>query len=123
MRVRKLDSNGDIVTHGDSWAYDTEAVAQTVKTRLNLFLGEYFRDKTEGMPWLEKEDGTQGILGKGYTVAQVESLIRKRILNTEGVLKMLSFSTSFGINERRLAIDCTILTTYGEATFDYGYSF
>ena len=123
MKVRKLDSNGDIVTHGETWATDAEAVAQTAKTRLNLFLGEYFRDITDGMPWFEKEDGSQGIFGKGYSLAQVESLIRRRILETPEVLKILRFTTDFDNNERRLNVECTILTTYGEATFNYGNAY
>lgn len=37
MRVRKLDENGDIVTRGEQWKYDKEAIAQNVSTRLKLF--------------------------------------------------------------------------------------
>lgn len=123
MRVRKLDSSGDIVTNDVQWAYDAEAVAQTVKTRLRLFLGEYFRDITEGMPWFEKEDGTEGILGKGYSRAQVESLIRRRIVNTDGVVKLLSFSTDFDRSERRFRVEATILTDYGAEKIVDGYSY
>ena len=43
MRVRRL-IDGDIATSGVIWLYDRDAVAQTISTRLKLFLGEYFRD-------------------------------------------------------------------------------
>ena len=123
MRVRKLDSSGDIVTNGETWLKDAESIAQTVKTRLKLFVGEYFRDVTEGVPWFENADGTPGIFGKGYSLTQVERILKRRILQTEGVLKLLSFSTDFNNSERRLSVECTILTTYGEATFSYGNTF
>lgn len=119
MRVRKLDSNGDITTNGIVWTYDKEAVAQTVATRLKLFLGEYFRDITEGLPWFEKEDGSEGILGKGFSLDQVESLIKRRIARTEGVVKLLSFNADFDQTNRRLSITVEVLTTYGTETIQW----
>ncbi len=113
MRVRKLDENGDITTRGETWAYDKEAVAQTVSTRLKLFLGEYFRDITDGVPWFEKEDGSEGILGKGYSLVQVEAILRNRITRTEGVLKLLRFSLDYDENTRKMSVGAAVLTTYG----------
>lgn len=113
MKVRKLDENGDIVTSGVIWSYDREAIAQTVSTRLKLFLGEYFRNINEGVPWLQKEDGTEGILGKGYSLSKVENILRQRILQTEGVLKLLSFKMDYDPNRRKLFVNCMIFTKYG----------
>lgn len=113
MRVRKLDENGDITTRGETWAFDKAAVAQTVSTRLKLFLGEYFRNITDGVPWFEKEDGTEGILGKGYSLVQVEAILRNRIIRTEGVLKLLRFSLNYDQSSRKMSVGATILTTYG----------
>ncbi len=53
-RVRNLDDNGDISLSGTTWLYDIDAVEQTIKTRLNLFSKEYWRDSSEGTPWLKK---------------------------------------------------------------------
>lgn len=113
MRVRKLDENGDIVTSGEVWAFDRVAVAQTVSTRLRLFLGEYFRNITEGVAWFEQSNGTDGILGKGMTLVQIESILRNRIARTEGVLKLLSFNLTFDIATRQMSIATSILTIYG----------
>lgn len=113
MKVRKLDENGDIVTRGVIWAYDKEAVAQTVSTRLKLFLGEYFRDITDGVPWFEKEDGTEGILGRGYSLSQVEAILRNRIARTEGVLKLLSFQIDYDETLRKISVRAFVLTVYG----------
>lgn len=113
MRVRKLDENGDIVTRGSQWKYDKEAIAQNISTRLKLFLGEYFRDNTDGVPWFTKEDGSEGILGKGYSLAQVEAILRNRIMRTDGVLKLLSFKIDFDETTRKISIRSFVLTTYG----------
>lgn len=120
MRVRKLDTSGDLVTSGVVWAYDNEAIAQTIKTRLKLFLGEYFRDVSDGMPWFEKTNGLPGILQKGYTIAQAESLIRERIVQTNGVLKILKFSTTYNVDTRAYKISATVYTKYGTVEVDYG---
>ena len=113
MMVRKLDENGDIVTRGEQWKYDKEAIAQNVSTRLKLFFGEYFRDNTEGVPWFNKEDGSEGILGKGYSLAQVEAILRNRIMRTDGVLKLLSFKIDFDETTRKISISSFVFTTYG----------
>lgn len=113
MRVRKLDENGDIVTRGVMWNYDKEAVAQNISTRLKLFLGEYFRDITDGVPWFEKENGTEGILGKGYSLAEVESILKNRIARTDGVLKLLEFKIDFNATTRKMIVSAFVLTNYG----------
>ena len=123
MRVRKIGNDGDIVTSGVTWATDAEAVAQTVKTRLRLFLGEYFRDITVGVPWLDQGNGEAGILAKGFSQDQVESLLRLTIQQTDGVLQILSFSSDYSIHTRKISIQTTILTKYGEASLSYGNTY
>lgn len=123
MKVRKLDKDGDIVTSGVTWATEAEAVAQTVKTRLRLFLGEYFRDVTVGVPWLSQGNGEPGILAKGFSQDQVESLLRLTISQTDEVLQILSFESTYDINTRKISIQTTILTKYGEAKLSYGNTY
>ena len=120
MRGHKLDENGDLVTHGEMWVREKECIVQAVQTRLKLYLGEYFRDITDGMPWFEKLDGTPGILQKGYSGAEVENLIRLRIAQTDGVLKILKFSTTYDIQTRKFTAAAVIYTKYGEAEVTYG---
>lgn len=113
MISRKLDSNGDLVTSGDLFARDVDCVAQTIQTRLKLFMGECFRDNSEGMPWYNNGAGGNGILNKGFTLQQTETLIKRRINTTPGVIKMLSFSMDFNNTERSLAVFTQVLTQYG----------
>ncbi|WJV25926.1 MULTISPECIES: hypothetical protein [Pseudomonas] len=107
MTVRRLDENGDIVTQGQQFIAGREEIAQTVLTRLRLFLGEYFRDTTDGTPWYEQ------ILGKFTSLSSAEAALRARIANTPGVIRLTSFSADFDINTRRYSVTAGILTEFG----------
>lgn len=107
MTVRALDENGDIVTHGTQFLTGLEEIQQTVTTRLRLFLGEYFRNIKDGTPWYEQ------ILGKFVSLDIVEAVLRARIANTPGVIRLTSFSTNFDIDNRKYTVTAGILTDYG----------
>lgn len=108
MTVRSLDENGDIVTSGTIFISGKDEIAQTIKTRLRLFLGEYFRDITDGTPWFEQ------ILGKNVNVNAREAALRNRIVNTKGVVRLLSFNADFDNDSKTYTVSCNVLTTYGE---------
>lgn len=109
-RTRRLDENGDPVIGGKVWIYDIEAVAQTIDTRLKLFAGEYWRDVTDGTPWIEN------ILTKNNRTNTLQSkitILKERILQTGGVISILSWKTDFNYPERKLVINADILTEFG----------
>lgn len=109
MTVRRIDPvTGDIATSGEQqFIGGREEIAQTVKTRLALFLGEYFRDITTGTPWYEQ------ILGKFTSLDVAEAALRMRIASTPGVIRLTNFDTDFDINSRNYTVTAGILTTYG----------
>lgn len=107
MTVRRLDENGDIVTRGDQFTDGRSEISQTVITRLKLFLGEYFRDITDGTPWYEQ------ILGKFQGLSVAEAAIRSRIANTEGVIRLTYFNAEFDIDNRSYSVSAGILTKFG----------
>lgn len=114
MTVRRLDTDtGDIVTQGEQFLTEREEIAQTIRTRLALFLGEYFRNITDGTPWYEQ------ILGKGASRDTAEAVLRNRIAQTTGVVRLVSFSSDFDLNTRKLSVSAGVLTTYGLAEVDY----
>lgn len=108
MRYRRLQ-NGDM-TFGSQQANflrdSAQTVAQAVVTRLNLWLGEWFLNTTEGTPY------SQAALGK-YTTATIEPAIRSRILETEGVTSIESFGIQFDPDTRKVEIQASINTIYG----------
>lgn len=114
MTVRALDESGDIVTRGTQFISGREEIAQTIKTRLALFLGEYFRNIKDGTPWYEQ------ILGKFVSLDTVEAVLRARIANSPGVIRLTSFTTDFDLDARKYSFTAGVLTQYGlaEISFD-----
>lgn len=112
MRYRKLDADGDFqMGHGEAdYHIDSpEAVAQAVKTRLALLAGEWFLDLTEGTPWAAR------VWGK-HVRDTYDPLLRRRILETEGVREITSYESSFDGETRTLTVAATIDTVYGAVT-------
>lgn len=109
MTVRALDpATGDIVTSGQQFISDIDEIAQTISTRLKLFLGEYFRDITDGTPWFQE------ILGKHVSLSRSDAALRSRIAETSGVIKLLAFKTDFDPNTRQYTVYVSVKTEYGD---------
>jgi hypothetical protein len=112
VKYRKLDANGDYVfghSQEDFLINSPEAVAQAVKTRLGLWLGEWFADTSDGTNWVT------GVLGK-YTYTLRDNILRTRIATTPGVRNVVSFSSTFDPNTRKYIVNTTIDTIYGIMT-------
>jgi len=118
MRYRKLDENGDYSfghQQADFLIDSPEAVAQAVKTRLELDVGEWFLDKTEGMPWSAE------VLGE-RTVVTRDSAIQRRILGTQGVTQIDSYDSTLDPETRKFSAAAEITTDYGSTTINTGAS-
>ena len=108
MTVRRLDSEtGDIITSGVQFIGDKEEVAQTINTRLRLFLGEYFRDIKDGTAYWEI------IFNKNAPPQLRDSEIKRRIAETEGVTQVLTFESNYDINSRNYTVKAEVLSVYG----------
>ncbi|KKZ19037.1 bacteriophage protein [Serratia marcescens] len=112
MRYRREDDDGDYTFgQGDNtFLADTpETVRQAIKTRLELWQGEWYLNTADGTPY------PQAVLGKQQ--ADIASLaIRERILDTPGVTEIVTFSTQFNGDTRRLTFTATVNTVYGQTT-------
>ena len=106
MRVRPLSPLGDY-TIGQPWYVNSpQAVEQTIGTRLNLWLSEWFLDQSDGTPWLTE------VLGERYNKTP-DAAIKRRILGTPGVQQILSYTSSFsGSATRILTVNVTVQTIY-----------
>lgn len=114
MTVRKIDPvTGDIVTSGQQFITGQEEIAQTIQTRLRLFLGEYFRDITDGTPWFET------ILGKNANRNAAEAALRNRIATSPGVIRLTSFSFDVDPVTRKASVSAGVLTSYGIVSVEY----
>ena len=109
MRYRKLSASGDYVFgngQADFYRDVPEAVAQAVKTRLLLWLGEWFLDIESGTPYM------QGILGK-YSLEQANVTIQERALLTQGVRTIDNFESSVDGETRMMTASFDVVTIYG----------
>lgn len=112
MRYRREDSDGDytFAQGDDTWLINSpETVAQAVKTRFELWYGQWFLDTTDGTPWI------QSVLGK-QKPAVYNLAIRQRILETQGVNQITDFTSIINTSSRRVIFTATINTIYGQTT-------
>ena len=113
MRYRKLADDKDMTfgnQQADFWRDVPQAPAQAVETRLGLFSGEWYIDISEGTPY------QGGVLGK-HTQASYDPILRDRILNSEGVIAILSYESIYDGDLRTLTARAEIETIYGPTTF------
>ena len=84
----RLDVNGDIdITNGEvSLTMEIDGIVQHLKQRLRFFYGEWFLDKTKGVPYIQQ------ILKKNPEPVIVDLILKRAILETPGVLELLEFS-------------------------------
>lgn len=109
MLTRRLTDSHDMSfgTGIADYSTEAEACAQNVKTRLLLLMGEWFLDTGTGVPYLND------IMIRPANMPVVESIIKKTIIETEGVATMTDFQMSVDRNTRRLSIQATVTTIYG----------
>ena len=106
MLIRNVQ-NGDIRTSGVQFVTDTEAIAQGVRARLRMFLGESFIDITKGTPWF------QAILGKTpQDIAEVN--IKDRVLSSPGVAQIRRFRFEPDLGRRTILLEMVLVGTTGE---------
>ena len=114
MRVRKTDPlTGDMMfgrSQHDYWHDQREGVGQLVGTRLALWLGQWFLNVDEGMPWATK------VLGK-YTEDFRDATIQARIVTTLGVTQLVGYNSQLERQTRDFTVHADIDTLYGQFQF------
>jgi len=95
--------NGDLVVIEPS----RDAVIQELSIRLQFYLGEWFLDVTQGLPYL------QYIFLKGSTIQSVNGIFITEINKLEEVNEILEFSSTFDGSSREFRIDFKLDTIYG----------
>lgn len=112
MRYRALDANGDYSFgrgQGNFLINSSACVAQSVQTRLQLWLGEWFLNPTDGTPWL------QNVFGK-FSKIVADMAIRARVLATQGVTGISDYVSSFDPVARTFSVKFSITTVFDTAT-------
>jgi hypothetical protein len=110
VRYRPLSPSGDFTIGVPFLTNSPAAVGQLVSTRLKLWVGEWFLDVTDGMPWAQDVDGKPNN-------GTPDAALKQRILSTAGVLSIVTYNSTFNGRTRAFAASGTIKTQYGEAEF------
>jgi hypothetical protein len=114
MRYRKLTSDGDYSFGSgqkDFYRDVPDAVGQAVKTRLELWLGEWFLNVDDGTPYLIS------VLGK-QNKKTADTTIQNRILTTEGLVSIQEYESAIDPDTRRMSVTTTVNTVYGPTELD-----
>lgn len=117
MEYRRLDEIGDYTFGRGTQDYITgaQAVAQAVKTRLKLLLGEWWEDTSDGLPLFEN---ILGVRGTQNNISSADNLIRQRILETEGVSNIITIISNFQSSSRTYSVHAELETLYGNVTVE-----
>lgn len=111
VRSLKLDADGDLIVDGTGLHTigddANEVIAQSIRTRLGFFKGEWFLDELRGVPWL------QSILMKAPDLVAVRATLRATIAATPGVLDVPSLVIAFDAAARSLSVTFTATTDAG----------
>jgi hypothetical protein len=114
IRYRILDANADMEfgKGQQNFTYGTYAVTQAIKTRLKLLKGEWWESLDEGLPLFQSILGQNGT-ANNLTIADV--LIKERIVGTQDVTSIESFSSTYDSESRSYSFTATVNTKYGTA--------
>ena len=90
-----------------------EYVAQKVRHTISVFLGEWFLDRTIGIPYIPKDSD-----GKTMHRRLIETALQVRITGVEGVSKLVSFTSVLDKSTRALTVNFTAQVDTGETFSD-----
>lgn len=75
-----------------------DAIVQTYRIRLQFFLGEWFLDRNQGMPWVQK------ILIHNPRIPVIRSIFRKALLSVPGTKDVRELELTIDKPTRRLTL-------------------
>lgn len=87
---------------------ESAALALSLSCDLQLFLGEWFLDTREGIPFY------RDIFRKNPSIPLITSIFRRAILQKEGISHLAEFALDYDPRARTLALSFEAVTTTGE---------
>jgi hypothetical protein len=113
MKDLFIEQQGNnFVVEDHHWRFTTtrlEYIAQKVRHTISVFLGEWFLDRTIGIPYIPGEDVEKDIHRR-----MIETALQVRIGEVEGVEKFIHFSSSLDKSTRILTVEFTVQIETGE---------
>lgn len=108
-----LSSNyGDLIYNNSSATVTTnqaESVAQKLTIKLRTFLGEWFLNTANGVPYYQQ------IFGKVRSKVTIDSIFIEKIVEEPDVVELVEFTSEIS-NDRTYTISFRVRTTLGQIT-------
>jgi hypothetical protein len=118
MKGLLLEQQGNkFVVRDHQWRFTEtrfEYLSQKIRHTISVFFGEWFMDRTIGIPYIPGEN-----IEKNMHRRMIETALQVRIGAIEGVEKFLSFSSHLDKATRILAVEFTVQIDTGETYSDY----
>lgn len=96
-----IENNDIILTEG------AERIAQQILITLRFWYGEWFLDRTDGVPYLEQ------ILVKNPNLNHIRQILSEKILSVNGVVSLDALNLDYNPRLRTLLVDYAATTNYG----------
>ena len=105
-------ATGDLVLRdGDILLIDNaERVAQQILITLRFWLGEWFLDTKDGIPYLEY------VLVKSPNLLHIRQIFTEAMEKVDGVKRVEEMNLAFDVKNRSLRVDYEVSTDYGLIT-------
>lgn len=110
-----LDNTGDLdISDGIdlSFSSGTAGVAQAIRVRLQLVMGEWFANLEAGVDWVGK------IWGQKFDAVVVTNEMRKAILDAPGVGTINTLTATFDRQFREVTINWDVTSVFGDTVAD-----
>lgn len=114
MAVIQEIPEGDLALENGNFVFidGSKLVRQTILARFRFFLGEWFLDVREGVPYY------RDVLVKSPDRSIVRSIFEQVLAGTPGVLAVLSFDLVFDAEARTIRFAFEVQSTDGVITVD-----
>lgn len=106
----KQDNDIDITNNDLTLVTGRDEIAQVLRQRLRVFLGEWFLDSREGVDYYGE------VLKKAPDVGRVDTLFKNEILSSPGVIELIQYNSD--IVGRKLTVTFTARTEDGILNFN-----
>lgn len=109
----ELNSDWDIEVTGNDLTLVTgaDAIKQHLGQRLKMFYGEWFLNMEQGIPYFQQ------VFKKNPNMAILDSIFKREIINTPGILQLLEFDLDLNSSTRILTLSFRVLSEDGEIDF------
>lgn len=107
----ELTTDIDISANDFQFTENREAIEQHLRQRLRTFAAEYFLDSRVGIPYF------QHVLRKNPDPIIIDSVFKKEIINTPGIIELLEFELDLDASTRELTLTFKASTSDGVIDF------